>query len=77
MVQQQSASSSGWHAASCNGMSRTNSAPDNFGSSTNSEQAQQPVAAPTRFTVTTGDIVMISTSVEDAAPMQTLVIFIC
>ncbi|BDA47093.1 probable calmodulin-binding transcription activator 2 at N-terminal half [Coccomyxa sp. Obi] len=55
---QQTSSSTAWHAAPSNELSRTSSVPDNFGSSTSRQAAQQAVAMPSMFTVTTGDIVM-------------------
>lgn len=55
---QQTSSSSVWHAAPSNELSRATSVPDNFGSSTSRQAVQQAGAMPHMFTVTTGDIVM-------------------
>ena len=70
---QQVSTSTAWDATPSNGLSRTNSMPDNFGSSTNGAAGQQAAAMPTTFTVTTGDVIMRTTSGEGPAASEALV----
>lgn len=70
---QQVSSSTAWDATPSNGLSRTNSVPDNFGSSTNGAAVQQAAALPTTFTVTTGDVLMRTVSGEGPAAAEAVV----
>ncbi|EIE21793.1 CG-1-domain-containing protein [Coccomyxa subellipsoidea C-169] len=62
--------STAWDAAPASGMSRTNSVPENFGSSSNGAAGQQPAALPTMFTVTTGDVITRTASGEGAVALE-------
>lgn len=67
---QQVGTSTAWDAAPASGMSRTNSVPENFGSSSNGAAGQQPAALPTMFTVTTGDVITRTASGEGAVALE-------